>query len=1622
MQTNVGTFASYTYAGDRLESVETSGSPEPERYRYDQAGRLVRIEDPRSGATEFAYDARSRVTTRRSADGTQETWQYDDSALTVRHVDERGGVTIRQTSADGRRESVTDPTGQTTLVDLDGEARPVRITGPTGKAVVLTYDALGRLVRTADAQTSSSTALTYLGQTSLPVSITKPDGSREELEYDTQRNLVRVKENGEVVLSIAYLANGLVERVSERGGRERRFAYDAAGRTSTVTDSLGRVTRYEYDARGNPARVIDPAGGVRLRIYDGHDRLVAETDPMGGVTRFEYDRAGRLVRTVDPTGSATRFEYDASGTRVSLVDGANRRAEMHITPRQLTLRRADGRTEESRLDAAGRLQEITHTSGRTSRFQHDRLGRIVSETSATGRVVKYSYDDSSRPTGVETGLGGRLMYLWDASDRPVAVVDPTGATQRFRYDPKGRVTAVVDPLGRETRLSHDAGGRLAAVTTPAGETAQYGYDSEGRLLTSRDTAGRVTRFEYDGLDNVALITGPDGAGIRQSYDRAGRRTSATDAAGRTTRFAYDGAGRLAAKTLPDGRAVRYQHGPTGNLLAIDDGVYPLRYGYDAAGRIVEVAHAALRRSVRYGYDAMGRPASVAGTSGQEVRYRYDGSGRLVAIALPQGGEIGLAFDAGDRLQTIRYPNGVVGEWSYDPAGRIERIVYRLPGPPTAVPTARESSLQYRYDAAGDIIEQRGPDPTATRQYRYDVNGRLLEEQAGGKATGYTYRPGGDRVERRDGAAAVAYQYDQAGRIVSAGSERFAHDGIGSLTRRDSPQGVTQYQFDVEARLVAATTPRGGLAFGYAPSGDRVWRRGPDGVLVRYVHDGANVLEELAEDGTLRAFYVHGPRPDRPLAMIRDGQAVFYHADALGTIRFLTDAAGRIVATYEVDAFGSLRSGLPADRIPASNPFIFTGREYDPDLGLYYFRARYYDPELGRFLSPDPLLGALDTPETLNRYAYALNAPTRYVDPLGLNGHFTIERLIEHYQRLGDANGLESLYKARPDLRPQPLPAAAPAAASITPAAPVAPPASSALPGVTPPQAAPPPVSTAVGAAVAAEAGATSAATTTWGSRAWDFMTKPRGPNWLSQPLSSYLEPAPPSVPGAAVRTDPWTWKELAKKTLTDPKAQSGIVGDALKGAGIGAVAGVATAIGEVLVNPTNPSAWANVGLSGLKGAGGGLVSSVIWQAIKEAGTKAGAKGMVELVEKTLGRAGPWAAIAAAAAPQLIENWRLRNAYKELDAAKQAQATSPGLTPTNVNTRLAQLRQDLAAVRQLHSNLGALAPGGADPLANARAKVAELERLATPDPAETQRSCMGLEGLVKKLKSTATNVSTHFRAATRIFDDPGERPLQKAALETALSQLKLGAQAASAARTDWEQASGAIKSLAQSGPRAGDSLQAEAMKLIGSAQTGTPQSGGAGTLTDNLNAFKGRKNSLLVHTRGMMAAVDGHRMVGAAWADFRDIELQAESLKEPKVGDASSRVAGDAADLQVRANAALTTIKARPANPCEGYGASPTDLQTQWDAIKQSSQSMVTAYDARVNKIKNFVQHAERTIREGTRQVEAARAAGDGARQREAERLVQQARDLKMEGERETVRLKEVEATVADLRKIATATR
>lgn len=83
--------------------------------------------------------------------------------------------------------------------------------------------------------------------------------------------------------------------------------------------------------------------------------------------------------------------------------------------------------------------------------------------------------------------------------------------------------------------------------------------------------------------------------------------------------------------------------------------------------------------------------------------------------------------------------------------------------------------------------------------------------------------------------------------------------------------------------------------------------------------------------------------------------------------------------YDYDPYGKLASGATEQ---FDTDYLFTGKPFDDETGLYYYGARYYNPAIARFITPDPTIQKPFDPQDLNRYTYCRNNPLNLVDPTG----------------------------------------------------------------------------------------------------------------------------------------------------------------------------------------------------------------------------------------------------------------------------------------------------------------------------------------------------------------------------------------------------------------------------------------------------------------------------------------------------------------------------------------------------------------------------------------------------------------------------------------------------------------
>ena len=95
-----------------------------------------------------------------------------------------------------------------------------------------------------------------------------------------------------------------------------------------------------------------------------------------------------------------------------------------------------------------------------------------------------------------------------------------------------------------------------------------------------------------------------------------------------------------------------------------------------------------------------------------------------------------------------------------------------------------------------------------------------------------------------------------------------------------------------------------------------------------------------------------------LTFAQGGVVEYYHLDALGTVRAVTNEAGVVLETHNYLPFGEELCPAGGTYVvcgtaPAGQPKRFTGKERDTETGLDYFGARYLRASTGRFTTIDP---------------------------------------------------------------------------------------------------------------------------------------------------------------------------------------------------------------------------------------------------------------------------------------------------------------------------------------------------------------------------------------------------------------------------------------------------------------------------------------------------------------------------------------------------------------------------------------------------------------------------------------------------------------------------------------------
>src|ERR1700722_6126116 len=253
---------------------------------------------------------------------------------------------------------------------------------------------------------------------------------------------------------------------------------------------------------------------------------------------------------------------------------------------------------------------------------------------------------------------------------------------------------------------------------------------------------------------------------------------------------------------------------------------------------------------------------------------------------------------------------------------------------------------------------------------------------------YSFDPG-NRLETTTSpySEVTTNAFDAANRVTSVTSGDssvvyYSYDNANRVTKVVSGANTTSLSYDYENRISGITYPSCSTnSFAYNSNDLRVQKVDSSGTR-NYITDGDSPAAPVLSDGL--ATYTPG------LSERRSSTSAFYHGDALGSTRDITNSSQAVTDTRRTDGFGMLLS------TSGSNPTPFgfgASSQYqgDSDSGLMLLGHRYYDCSIGRFISRDPAY------DGTNWYDYCRNNPLRCTDPKGLRAEpvgFAILQLIK----------------------------------------------------------------------------------------------------------------------------------------------------------------------------------------------------------------------------------------------------------------------------------------------------------------------------------------------------------------------------------------------------------------------------------------------------------------------------------------------------------------------------------------------------------------------------------------------------------------------------------------------------
>ncbi len=998
------------------------------RYRYDESGNLIEIENALKQKTEYRYDENNHLLELKMPDGVISKNVYDRYGHLISQIDPLGNVVHIHYNEKHQPTDIIQKDGSQIVLQYDKRGNIQAIVDALGNQTWYEYDALNRVVAIVDGN-GNKTQFIYNAENKIIESINS-QGYKRKYEYNQSGKVIGITDYDNYKLRLNYDSSNRISESVDKEGFSTHYVYDVMGnlkeeifpnnshkfyfydhlkRKIKYVDEIGNVTNYEYDANGNLIGIIGPDGTKTSFVYDALNRLTMIKEADGAITRYKYDMQGRIAEIIYPGNLTEENEYDDCGNIIKKKDIYGNVTQCKYNSMGLPIEIIDGGNRKTLFDyyPGGLLKSRKYRDGTWEEFFYDGKGNIVKKSNQGGYNLNYEYDELDRIIRITSNIGEKIEYVYDAIGNVIALIDGNGNVRKYEYSPNGKMLAAEEADGSRSIYKYNCMGSLISV-----EQREDKYDGEHQLefVNNLNQAQRhITFYERDLAGNLTAIIDALGNRETYSYDSNGRLLKVTDREGYETSYNYGIAGNITSVKFADGRSAEYEYNGLRQLIQIRDWLGITNVIPDEYGRVISVTdHNG--NTVGYEYGKMGERKAIIYPDGEKVDYSYDDCLRLEKVHMKDG-EIYYRYNQNGCLEKKSLPGGISAHYEYDKSGRIIKIS-------SQDYHGSLDELSYDYDAVGNKILMKKKRRETVQlnghyRYHYDNSNRLTGvEKDGGELRKYTYDGYGNRTEMEVNGKKIFYRYNclnQLVKIQGITEKEYIYDKRGNLTDvLDNEKNILHYNYDASNR-VAHFIDKNNISthYYYNGMGQRAGKtveakkNGEIDAICekKYVVDLTNGFNNLLQenDGKFTQKYIW----DNGLLAVKDGNSGEYCLrDDLGSpIRYWYHN-GNFSDISDYDEFGNLQFG----DWESKRGFGFTGYYKDFESRIYFAQAREYMPDEGRFAEEDIFGGSLGISASLNSYLYCFNNPLIYWDPLG---YYTAKEGNEAHKKLQEI--FEALY-------------------------------------------------------------------------------------------------------------------------------------------------------------------------------------------------------------------------------------------------------------------------------------------------------------------------------------------------------------------------------------------------------------------------------------------------------------------------------------------------------------------------------------------------------------------------------------------------------------------------------------